>query len=106
MEKTKVTTTTTLQYVKTQFSDKEILDAVYSDYKAPEGFFEDVLEKGEKVADSIYYERILVNNKWIFYCTNNFDEAKQLAEKDINQYNNQYKTLLGVTENEKFFDGI
>lgn len=101
-----VTTTTTLQLPKTQFSDQEILDVVYSDYKVPEGFYKDVLEKGEKISDIVYYERILINNKWVFYCTNNFYEAKQLVEKSINEYNQggHPRILLETTENEKFFE--
>lgn len=95
------------QSTQTEFTDKEILDAVYSDYKVPDGFFVDVLERGEKISDSVYYERVLENNKWVFYCTNDFDAAKQHVEEDINEYNqSDYpdRILIETTENEKFFE--
>ncbi len=105
----KETQSPVFQATQTEFSDKVILDAVYSDYKTPDGFFVDTLEKGEKISDSFYYERILENNKWIFYCTNDINTAKQLVNKNISDYNEQNysgsdRVIIDTSENEKFFE--
>lgn len=99
------------QPTQTRFTDKEIIDAVFSDYKVPDGFFKDTLERGEKIWDSVYYEKVLKNNEWEFYCTNDFETARQFVEKNIATYNNQLspdnyhnQTILDTNENEKFFE--
>lgn len=100
-----------LQSTQEEFTSKEILDAVYSDYKVPDRFFEDALERGGKISDSVYYERVLENNKWMFYCTNYFNTAKQFVEKNVAEYNKQEpkefypdRVIIETNENEKFFE--
>ena len=95
------------QFTQTEFTDKEILDSVYYDYKTPEEFFVDTLERGEKISDSVYYERASENNKWIFYCTNDVNTARQLVDKNIADYNKQDysdRVIIDTSENEKFFE--
>ena len=90
-----------------KFSDQEILNTVYSDHKTPDGFFADILEKGGKISDSVYYERVLENNNWAFYCTNDVNTAKQLVDKNIADYNKQAspgRIIIDTSENEKFFE--
>ncbi|MBU4275066.1 hypothetical protein KKE19_04635 [Patescibacteria group bacterium] len=96
-----------IQPAQIEFTDKEITDAVYSDYKIPNDFFKDTLEKGEKISDSVYYERISENNKWVFFCTNDFNSAKHLVDENIAEYNQRDfpdRILIETTENEKFFE--
>ncbi len=97
-----------LQFKQIKFTDKEILDVVYSDYKIPDGFFVDTLEKGEKISDSVYYERVLENNNWVFYCTNDINTARQLVNKDIADYDktndSSGRIIIATSENEKFFE--
>ena len=100
--------TPVFQTEQTKFTDKEILDAVYSNYKTPDGFFVDTLEKGEKISDSVYYVRMLENNNWIFYCTNDINTAKQLVDRDIAEYHktddSSGRMIVDASENEKFFE--
>ncbi|MBT3463720.1 hypothetical protein HOD20_10330 [archaeon] len=94
------------QSMQTEFTDKEILDAVYSDYKVPNDFFKDVLET-DNISYSVYYLNVMKNNESAFYCTNDFNTAKQLVEKDIveyNQKNNWDRILRETSETEKFFE--
>lgn len=92
---------------QTKFTDKDVLNAVYSDYKTPDGFFVDTLERGEKISDSVYYERLLENNNGIFYCTKDINTAKQLVDENIADYNRQDsrdEVIIDTSENEKFFE--
>ena len=95
--------TPTFNPTQTNFSDQEILNAVYSDYKGPNGFFEDALiKKEEKNINSVRYEKWGINNTyWSFYCTNNFREAKKVVEEHIKIWSTM--TITENNENEKFF---
>ena len=86
------------QFGNKQFTDKEILEIAYSDYKVPKDFFQDKLERTKGISDSIYY---LYEGK--YYCTDAYEEAKEIFEKRISQ-SNPKRTLIGETENEKFFE--
>lgn len=84
----------TFNPTQTNFSDREILNAVYSDYKGPNDFFEDALiKKEERNINSVQYEK---------YCTNNFNEARTVVEKHIKNFSTMTVTEDNE-ENEKFF---
>jgi hypothetical protein len=89
------------------FTDKEILDLVYSDYKVPEGFFQDVLETGIN-PNFIIYEQLLKDNKLVFYCANDFNSAELQIKENIDEYNQKYNldtlSIAEIMENEKFFE--
>lgn len=110
-KETRAPETPVFHLTQTKFTDEDVLDAVYSDYKTPNGFFVDTLERGEKISDSVYYEGVLENNNWIFYCTKDINTAKQLVDKDIADYNRQDNrqdspdgVIIDTSENEKFFE--
>jgi len=94
-----ITLTPILRSTKTQFTDKEILDAVYSYYKVPEGFFTDNIVNNGKVTETINYVRVLKNGSWEFYCTNDFNTAKQMTVDFIKD-----NKFIENRENEKFYE--
>ncbi len=89
------------QAKKINYTEKEILNAVYSNYKTPKGFFKDTLKEGENIFDIPSYLRLREDNNWIFYCTNDINTAKQKIDEKIekNNYN-----LININQNEKFFE--
>ncbi|MCK5233698.1 MAG: hypothetical protein KAJ91_02665 [Candidatus Aenigmarchaeota archaeon] len=101
----------TFQSAQAVFSDEDILNSVYSDYNLPEAFYQDNLDKGDKIYDAIYYERQQENNKWIFYCTDQLGAAKQFVDEDVANYNKQEpaefypdRFIIETNENDKFFE--
>lgn len=101
----------TFQPAQTNFSDQEILNAVYSNYQVPNSFFEDALVKTEK-ENNIFYERRTYDSSLTFFCANDFNESKKLVEKHIKIIENRAKykritlflTIAETSEKEKFFE--
>lgn len=96
------------QVVKTEFSDEEIWNAIDSDYKIPEGFFDDGLEENENISDMASFQQQLAGSGWSFPCTDKKTVAKQLTYQRIDQYNSGVGPIkmkkVEESENEKFFE--
>jgi hypothetical protein len=87
---------------QSEFTDRELLNATYSDYKFPTNFY------NENLGDtSLYYVNTvsvdsLENGKWIELSTNLSEKARYWSIKSTYE-NSQFKQ--GVN-NEKFFEFI
>ncbi len=87
---------------QTEFTDGELLNATYSDYKIPSNFY------NENLGDtSIYYVNTVSidsveDGKWIQLSTNSSEKAKDWSIKSTYE-NSQFEQGL---DNEKFFEFI
>lgn len=94
------------------FSDEEILAAVYSDYRYPEGFFTEdfTYPRGEDFFDGVSYIDEFINNEKIFFCTDNPAVARQRIEEEITIFNRAIgytaRTIIEENQNEKLFEFI
>ncbi len=90
----------TFESNQSEFSDDELINATYSDYKIPDNFYH------EKLGDtSLYYVNTISidsveNNKWIELSTNSADTAREwsIESSPINS------VFAPVNENEKYFE--
>jgi len=88
-----------------EFSDDDILERVYSNYKFPEGFYTEETDSG-----SFYYENTIsikaLNEReavWIELSTNSRDTARHWSEQSaLNSA--YYRALVRERETEKFFE--
>ena len=93
------------QSTQTEFTDKELLDAAYSGYKYPEGFYQEDLHGG-----SLYYENTVSikpvgerEHIWIELCTNNKSQALEWSESS-SKNSAYYRDLVDEKETEKYFE--
>jgi len=89
-----------------EFTDQGILNAVYSNYKYPEDFYQEDL-KGA----SLYYENTISvrppverEHKWIELCTDNKSQALEWSESS-SKNSACYRDLIDERETEKYFEG-
>lgn len=89
---------------QTEFTDDELLDAVYSDYKYPEYFYTEDFDGG-----SPYYENTVSitpledrTNEWRELCTNSREQALEWSELS-SQYSSYYRDLVEESETDKYF---
>ncbi|MCB1194087.1 MAG: hypothetical protein KDK90_26865 [Leptospiraceae bacterium] len=88
------------QFGNKQFTDKEISEIVYSDYKVPKDFYQENFGRTKGISDSIGY---LYEGK--YYCTDDHKEAENIFNKHLFKYDAIDKMILiEKTENEKFFE--
>lgn len=92
---------------QTEFSDEELRCAVYTEYKFPDGFYqEDLSLSGRDGEASIYYENTVSidsSNQWNEFCTNDLSRARALSEKSA-ESSSYYRQLVDTTVTEKFFE--
>ena len=83
------------------FTDQEILDAAYGTQKThPGAYFENL------GGDSLYYVNTVSltgQSPWVEVCTDDQSQAAAWAET-TNQNGSQQRTLVGDSENAKFFE--
>jgi hypothetical protein len=91
-------------YREFSYTEEEVRTKVYSTYKTPEGFYQDRLERGDKIHDSIYYHRQLKGGNWTFYSTDDYFEARAHVENEIMNSNVENKVISEIYENEKYFE--
>ena len=91
---------------QTEFSDKDLRCAVYTDYKFPDGFYQEDLSLPDREGKaSIYYENTVSidsSNKWTEFCTNELSRAWTLSERSADS-NSYYRRVVDTTITEKFF---
>ena len=100
------------EFDQSPFSDKEILEAVYSDYRFPEGFFTEDLTypRGGDLFHKISYLDEFINNERVFFCTDDVTIARQHVEEEITKFNRAKgytaRTIIKENQNEKMFEFI
>jgi hypothetical protein len=89
---------------QTNFTDEEIKNAVYSDYKFPENFYTEDLQGG-----SPYYENTVSIKpldertlEWRELCTDSREQAREWSELS-SQNSAYYRDLVRDSETEKYF---
>ncbi len=91
---------------QTEFSDEALRCAVYTEYKFPDGFYqEDLSLSGRDGEASIYYENTVSidsSNQWNEFCTNDLSRARALSEQSA-ESSSYYRRLVDTTATEKFF---
>ena len=96
------------QPTQTEFSDEEIIDAVYSEYKYPESFYQEELG-----GIRLFYENTFTlkplgeRDGWVELCTDNRSRASEWVETSTKNsvYLSRYKNLTyDERETEKFFE--
>jgi internalin A len=95
----------TFQPNQTEFTNQEILEAVYSDYKYPRDFYQEDLEGG-----SLYYENTISvkpiferEHRWIELCTDDRNQALEWSEAS-SKNSAYYRDLIDERETEKYFE--
>jgi hypothetical protein len=86
------------------YTEKDVRTKIYSDYKTPENFYQDRLEKGDKMHDSIYYHGQPHSETSYFYSTDEYDKARTRVENDMMNSNVANKEISEEYENEKYFE--
>lgn len=90
---------------QTEFTDEELLEYTYSNYKFPDDFYQEELNDG-----SIYYVNtvsILPTNErehiWIELCTDDSDQASVWSESS-SRNSAYYRELVEEKETEKYYE--
>lgn len=98
------------------FSNEEVINIVSSDIKTPVGFYHEDFYSGDTHSEQVFalfikYEKQRVNEEWVFYCSNDADEARTHVESNIeyfkqlsDAYISMDKKIIGTSENERFFE--
>lgn len=96
----------TFDHDQTEFSDRDLLNAMYTNYYMPPGFYE------ERNEGSRYYENTVSieqncgdpdSSVWVELCTNSLDQATAWSETSA-VHSSYYRTLVSQSETEKFFE--
>jgi len=86
----------------TDINDDNILRAVYSEYKFPEGFFQEDFKGGSPYYENTISIRVL-NDHWFELSTDDRDQAFAWSESS-SVHSSYYRTLDSERETEKFFE--
>jgi hypothetical protein len=90
---------------QTEFTDQELWDAVYSEYKYPPSFYSEEHED----ASPYYVNTISIKplhergGAWIELCTNQYPEARNWADSS-DESSSVRRTILEESQSEKYFE--
>ena len=95
---------TQIVYKEFTYSEEEIKNFIYSNKKVPDDFYYEIHRREVNYSVHYIYPGIINGSEYIFFSTDNFDEAQNFILQYLKKPNISAKNITTTYENEKFYE--